>query len=150
MLLRLRDKYCGVRHAAMTGAAGDGIGGHVVGQLIEVFGVEVVGHFDHEAGGVLDRIRIGGEVVAFGLWISGVAELAVDTEVALILMHDLDDFVAGDVFRKGLEVGWIGARASGWARGLSGGGWSGRGWSGRGWSGRGWSGRGLGQGNRGR
>ena len=143
MLVRLGDKDCGVRHAAMAGAAGDGIGGHVVAQLIEVFGVEVFGHFDHEAGGVLDRIGIGGEVVAFGLRISGVAELAVDTEVALILMHEFIDLVSGDAFGKRFAVGWIGARASGRVRGLGRWGWSGRDWRVR-------SGRGLSQGNRGR
>ena len=39
----------------------------------------------------------------------------VDAEVALILMHELDDFVAGDVFGKSLDVGWIRTRAPGWS-----------------------------------
>jgi hypothetical protein len=33
------------------------------------------------------------------------AELAFDTEVALVLMHHFDDFVAGDVFGKRFDVG---------------------------------------------
>jgi hypothetical protein len=39
-------------------------------------------------------------------------EPAVNTEVALILMHHLDDIVSGDVFGEHFDVGWIGARAS--------------------------------------
>ena len=96
----------------MAGAAGDGAGGLGVGQLCEVFGVEVVGHFDHQTGFVLDRVCIGGEVVAFGLWVAGVAEFAFDTEVALILMHELDGLVAGDVFGENLDVGGIGTWAA--------------------------------------
>ena len=100
----------------------------MIGELREVFRVEVVGHFDHQARLVLDRVGIGGEVVAFGLGVTGVAEFAFDAEVALVLMHDFDDFVAADVFRKDLDVGWIGARASGLARrcGLRGGSGCGR------------------------
>ena len=133
MLLRLRDKYFRVFHAAMAGAAGDGVGGLAVAQLCEVFGVEVVGHFDHHACLVLDRIGVGGEVVALGFRVSGVTERTVDAEVALVLVHDLDDFVACDVFGKNLDVGWIGA-------------WTPRGSGGL----RRGSGRFLSQGNRGR
>ena len=122
MLVRLRDKGFRVRHAAMACAAGDGVGGFVIAELGEVFCVELVGHFDHEARLVLDGVGVGGEVVAFGLRISCMAELAVDTEVALILMHEFIDLVSGDAFGKRFEVGWIGARASGWPRDLSGGG----------------------------
>ena len=90
----------------------------MIGKLREVFCVEVVGHFDHHACLVLDRVGVGGEVVAPGLRVSGVTERAVDAEVALVLMHDLDDFVPSDVFGKSLDVGWIGTRPSGWSRGL--------------------------------
>jgi hypothetical protein len=83
----LRDKRLRVRHAAMAGAAGDGVGGFATRELREVFCVEVVGHFDHQARLVFDRIGIGGEVVLPGFGVAGVAELAFDTEVALILMR---------------------------------------------------------------
>ena len=118
MLLGLRDKHFRAFHAAMTGAAGDGIGGPPVAQLCEVFGIEVVGHLNHHAGLVLDRVGIGGEVVALGLRVSGVTERTVGAEVALILMHDLDDFVSGNVFGEDLDIGWIGTRSSGRSRGL--------------------------------
>ena len=116
MLTRLGDKWFRVRHAAMARNAGDGVGRLVVAELREVFSVEVVGHFDHQARLVLDRVGVGGEVVAPGLRVSGVTERTVDAEVALILMHDFDDFVSGDVFGKGLDVGGIRTRSSGRAR----------------------------------
>ena len=112
MLVRLRHKWLGVRHTAVAGAAGDCVGCFVIGELREVFGVEVVGHLDHQARLVFDRIGIGGEVHFFGFGISGMAELAFDTEVALILMHCFHDFVAGDVPGESFDVGWIGTRAS--------------------------------------
>jgi hypothetical protein len=118
LLSRLRDKWFRVRHAAMACAAGDGISGSAVFQLRQVFCVEVIGHSDHHARGILDRVGVGGEVVAFRLRVSGMTEPTVDTEVALILMHHRDDLVSGDVFGKSLDVGWIGARASWWSRGL--------------------------------
>ena len=102
----------------MAGAARDRVGRLAGAQLRQVFGVEIVGHFDHQARLVLDGVGIGGEVVAPGLGVSGVAEFALDAEIALVLMHDFDDFVAGDVFGKSLDVGWVGARAPGWSRGL--------------------------------
>src|SRR6202522_1293820 len=98
----------------MAGTAGDGVVGLGVGQLREVGGVEVVGHFDHQAGFVFDRVCIGGEVVAFGLGVACVTVLALNAERALVLMHDLDDLIAGEVFGKNLEVGWVGTRASWW------------------------------------
>ena len=78
MLSRLRDERFRVRHAAMAGAAGDDNGGFVVFQLREVFGVDVFGHFDHQARFFFDRICVGGEVVAFGLRVFGVAKFAFD------------------------------------------------------------------------
>ena len=98
----------------------------MIGELRDVFRVELVGHSDHKARLVLDGVGVGGEVVAPGLGVSGVAEFALDAEVAFVLMHDLDDFVSGDVFGKDLDVGWIGARAPGWSRGLRGGSGCGR------------------------
>jgi len=124
MLVRLRDKWLGVRHAAVAGSTGDCVGCFVVGELREVFCVDVVGHFDHQARLVFDRIGIGGEVIFSGFGVAGVAELAFDTEVALVLMHHFDDFVSGDVFGKRFDVGWIGTRASGWSCGLCCGSWS--------------------------
>ena len=98
----------GHRGSAVAGSAGDRIGGHAIAQLGEVFGVEIGGHFDHDAGFFFDGIRIGGEVVALGLLVPGVAECAFDTKVPLVLMHEFDDVVASDVFRKSLDVGGIG------------------------------------------
>ena len=118
MLTRLGDKWFRVRHAAMACATGDGVVGLAIAQLSEIFGVEIVGHSNHHARLVLDRVGVGGEVVAPGLRVSGVTERTVDAEVALILMHDFDDFVSGDVFGKGLDVGGIWTRAPGWSRGL--------------------------------
>jgi hypothetical protein len=125
-LTRLWDEWIRVRHAAMACTAGDGVGRLVIAQLCEEFSVEVVGHFDHQAGFFFDRVCIGGEVVASGRRVSGVTEFALDAEVALILMHELDDVVSGDVFGKSLDVGWIGTRPSGWSCGLAcrSGGWS--------------------------
>lgn len=119
-LARFWNECFRVCHAAMACAAGDGVGGFVIAQLGEEFGVEVVGHFDHEASFLFDRVCIGGEVVASGRRVSGVTEFALYAEVALILMHELDDVVTGDVFGKSLDVGWIGTRASGWPCGLRG------------------------------
>lgn len=102
----------------MARSAGDGVGRLGVGQLCEIFRVEIVGHFDHQTGFVLDRVGIGGEVVAFGRSVAGVAEFAFDTEVALILMHELDGLVAGDVFGENLDVCGIGTWSAGWSGGL--------------------------------
>jgi len=96
----------------MAGAAGDGVLGLGISQLREVVGVEIVGHFDHQAGLVFDRVRVGGEVVAFGLWVASVAVLALNAECAFVLMHDVDDLISGEGFGKSLEVGWVGTRAS--------------------------------------
>jgi hypothetical protein len=109
----------------MTCAAADGVGRFVIAQLGEEFSVEVVGHVDHQASFLFDRVCIGGEVVASGRRVSRVTVFALDAEVALILMHELDDIVSGDVFGKSLDVGRIGTRASGWSRGLRGWCWSG-------------------------
>jgi hypothetical protein len=113
LLMLLWDEWFRVCHAAMACAAGDRVGRFVIAQPGEEFGVEVVGHFDHQAGFVFDWIGIGGKVVASGRRVSGVTVFALDAEVALILMHELDDLVSSDVFGKGLDVGWIGTRASG-------------------------------------
>jgi len=121
LLSRLRDKWFRVRHAAMACAAGDWISGSAVFQLRQVSGVEIIGHSDHHARGILDRVGVGGEVIALRLRVSGVTEPTVNAEVALVLMHHLDDFVSGDVFGKDLDVGWIGARTSGWSGCLCGG-----------------------------
>ena len=106
----------------MTGAAGDGVFGFG-GQLREVVGVEVVGHFDHQTGFVFDRVCIGGEVVAFGFGVARVAVFALNAECAFVLMHDFDDLIAGEGFGKDLEVGWVGTRPS-WSCGLRRGGGS--------------------------
>jgi len=97
----------------MACAAGDGVGGLAVTQLREVLPVEVVGHPDHDASLLLDRICIGGEVVALGLGVACVAVFTIRAEVALVLTHELDDFVAGDVFGKSLDVGGIGTWTAG-------------------------------------
>jgi hypothetical protein len=101
-------------------SAGDRIGRLAIAYLGEVFGVEVSGHSDHHAGLVFDRVRVGGEVVAPGLGVSGVAELAFHAEVSLILMHEFDDLVSGDVFGESLDVGGIGTWAPGRPGGLRG------------------------------
>ena len=80
----------------MAGAAGDRVFGLGVSQLREVSGVEVVGHFDHQAGLVFDRVCIGGEVVAFGFGVARVAVFALNAECAFVLMHDFDDLIAVD------------------------------------------------------
>ena len=46
------------------------------------------------------------------------AEFTVDTEVALILVHELVDLVSGYGFGKNLEIRWIGTWPSGRSRGL--------------------------------
>jgi hypothetical protein len=52
------------------------------------------------------------------------AEFAFNTEVPLILMHDLDGVVAGDVLRKDFDVSRIGTRPPGWSRVLGDWSWS--------------------------
>jgi hypothetical protein len=102
----------------MAGAAGDGVLGLGIGQLREVVGVEIVGHFDHESGLVFDRVRVGGEVVALGLRVASVAVLTLNAERAFVLVHDVDDLISGEGFGKNLEVGRVGTRSAGWSRGL--------------------------------
>ena len=97
----------------MAGTAGDGIGRHASAQLREIFGVDVGSHPDHHAGFFFDGVRIRGEVVAFGLGVAGVTELAFDAEVSRVLTHLLNDLVSGDVFGESLDVGGIGPRAAG-------------------------------------
>ena len=101
----------------MAGAAGDRVLGLGIGQLREIVGVEVVSHFDHQAGFVFDRVCIGGEVVAFGLRVPSVTVLTLNAERAFVLMHDVDDLISGEGFGKNFEVGRVGSRAS-WSRGL--------------------------------
>ena len=97
MVVWLRHEDRGVGHALMAGAAGDRVRGLAVAQLRQEFGVEVVGHADHGTGCLLDRVCVGGEVIALGLGILGVAEFAFDAEVAFIPVHELHDIVAGNV-----------------------------------------------------
>jgi hypothetical protein len=97
-------------------SAGDRIGRHATAQLGEIPGVDVGGHFDHYASFFFDRIRIRGEVVSLGLGVPVMAEGAFDTEVALILVHEFNDIIAGDVFGESLDVGGIGT----WSAGLAG------------------------------
>ena len=99
----------------MACSAGDRIGRHATAQLGEVFGVDVGGHFDHDASFFFDRIGIGGEVVALRLGVAVVTEGAFDTEVALILVHEFNDIIAGDVFGESFDVGGIGTRSAGLA-----------------------------------
>ena len=58
--------------------------GLVVGELGEVGGIELIGQFDHETGFVFDRVRVGSEVVAFGLGVARMTVFAFDTKVSLI------------------------------------------------------------------
>jgi hypothetical protein len=119
VIMRFGHEGRRVGHTAMAGATGDGIVGFVIAaQLGEVFRVEVVRHFDHEAGCVLERVCIGGEVVAFRLGVAGVAESTFDAEVGFVLMHEFVDVVAGDVFRKSLDIGWSGLGTMRRSRGL--------------------------------
>jgi hypothetical protein len=130
-LLLLRDEDLGLLRAAMAGAAGDRVGGLAVADLGEISGVDVGSHFDHDAGRFFDRVCVGGEVVALGIGVAEVTEGTLDPEVALELMHELVEIVAGDVFGKSFDVGWIGTGAPGWSCGLGCGNGCAR-WSGRG------------------
>ncbi len=100
----------------MAGSAGDCVVGFVVAELRKIFGIDVVGHSNLDASLVLDGICIGGEVVALGFGVAGVAELAFVSQVSFVLAHELDEVVAGDVLGQGLDVGRFGARSSGWSR----------------------------------
>ena len=113
LLMRLGNEGFRARHAAVTGTAGDGIGGLAIGQLGQVFGVDVVGHPDHHARLLFDRIRIGGEIGAFCLRVACVTEGAFDAEVTLVLVHKSNDLVSRDVFGESLDVGGIGTRSAG-------------------------------------
>src|SRR5580704_12056584 len=96
----------------MTGAAGYDIGRPVIAELRQILRIEIIGHFDHDTRFVLDWICVGGEVDAPCLWVAGMAELTLDTQVNLVLAHDLDNFISRHVFRQRLEVGRTRARSS--------------------------------------
>jgi hypothetical protein len=90
------DKCRRLLLAAVAGAAGDGCGSFAGllardGELGKVFGVDVLGHADHAARGVLHGIRVGGKVIAMGLRILSVAEPALHTKRLLKSSHCLDN-----------------------------------------------------------
>ena len=99
----------GGKMAAMAGAAGDGLAG--VGDHADVVGVDLLGHFVHEASGLLLFLGVVGEVehgatVGADLgFVDGVAGAAAAAELALPLLHDGVDLLAGEVFGQDLEVG---------------------------------------------
>jgi hypothetical protein len=65
--------------AAMTGAAGDGVGIAAARQLREVSVVQIVGHLDHKSCGILRRIGVGGPIGALGDRVRrGVTEFALN------------------------------------------------------------------------
>jgi hypothetical protein len=97
----------------MAGSAGDCIVGFVLAELRKIFGIDVVGHSNHDTSLVFDGVCVGGEVVAPGFGIAGVAELAFDAQISCVLAHELDEVVAGDVFGEGLDVGRFGGAVLG-------------------------------------
>ena len=91
-----RDKCGRLLLAAVAGAAGDGCGSFAGwfardGELGKVLGVDVLGHADHAARGVLHGVRVGGKVIAMGLWVLSVTKLTLHTKRLLKSSHRLDD-----------------------------------------------------------
>jgi hypothetical protein len=105
------------RHAiaAMAGPARHGlICGCRIGILYlrHVLGIDIVRHGDHDASNRFVRVSIGCEVGAVRLWIFGVTELAFDAEGSCIAAHHGKQVGDGNVFRKHLQVGRFGNRAT--------------------------------------
>lgn len=106
-----RLEYSRDGHSAMAGAAGRfALGGLGVGHRDggEVLGVDVPGHEDHRARDVLGRLLVGGEVLAMGCGVFGVAELTANAKLAVEAAHDANEFFGRDVLGEDLEVDGLG------------------------------------------
>ena len=124
-----RDEFFWAEMAAVASAAGDGCAGAI--DFGDVVRVDVFGHFEHDAGGLLFFLGVVGEVqygLAVGagfLGIDGVAGLAAGAEFAGPLVHDFVNLLACQVARQDFEIGGGGhfvgrtLRSSGRGRGLS-------------------------------
>jgi hypothetical protein len=88
----------------VAGAAFDAVFRFGVGELGEVVRVDGVGHLHHGAGKVFYWIGVGGEVVAAGGGVFGVAVAALYAELGLKVVHDSDDLLSGHVFGQDFEV----------------------------------------------
>jgi hypothetical protein len=103
------DEGFGAQVAAVAGAAGDWGAGAV--DLGDVVGVDLVNHFEHEAGGLLFFLGVVGVVedqLAVGRLfgpVDGVAGLAGGAELTFPLLHDFVDLFAGEVAGQDFEVG---------------------------------------------
>ena len=72
----------------------------MIGELRQVFRVDIVGHFDHQAALSLTGFASEAKSLRLCFRVAGMAELTLDTEVAFVLAHELDDIVACDVFAE--------------------------------------------------
>lgn len=93
--------------ALMAGAAAYGplIGGGVgIVNLRHIFLVDLAGHRDHGAGGVLFRLCVGGEVGMLSGLIDFVTEGAMHAERLRVAVHDLHELVRCCVLGQHLEV----------------------------------------------
>ena len=97
-----------IEMAAMAGAAGYG---HArVVDLADVVRIDVLNHLEHQAGGILLRLGVIGEVQAWlsvgsdVLGIGGVAGAALGAERGFPLMHEVVNFFAGHRLGENLEV----------------------------------------------
>ena len=101
--------------AAMAGSAGDRLCRPF--DLHDVVLVDALGHGVHEAGRVLLRLGVVGEVEARAavganvVRVCGVAGVAVDAERALPYLHDVAHLLAGQVLGQHFEVGGRGEGA---------------------------------------
>lgn len=97
--------------AAMACSAGHGLlcrCGIRIFHLRQVFRINLIGHGDHDSRDGLVRISVGGVVGLVSCRVTGVAELALDSEGSCIAAHEGEQVGNGDVPGKHLQVGWLG------------------------------------------
>jgi hypothetical protein len=111
------DEDCGLRVAAVAGAAANFVRGGRGLELGKEALIDFLVHAHHYAGAVFHGVGVGGKVEVAGggggVGVFGVAVFTVDAEFAFELVHDVDDLVAGVVLGEDLEVGGLGARTVG-------------------------------------